>query len=259
MPMLPAPPSLTAHPHPPTMSSTAYKPLIAWRAIMNPAERPRAHGALLIEVFNLLRPESNSYYLDKPVPVYPRGWGERETLEFKFQCSFPEPDSLPGWYAGKFSLTSDHIGGKSVLMPWFGKHFPEHIGTGTEAARTLIDILSKKAKRVAYSGVLSDHVDACRWQEAENLRCYIDQGITRNGSEGCIINAYAKIGASDETITKAIATALRKSTHCTDAKFAEWINNGSQWKPAYHSECPHHRPATLAEIFPAPATAEAAA
>ena len=143
-------------------------------------------------------------------------------------------------------------------MPWIRRILPEDIGTDTPGARKLWDIFTTHAKRVSYSCVMSEFVDAFRWEEAENYRCYIDKGVPQQHSEGCIVNAYAKANASDEVITQAVAKVLRQSHHCSDAQFADWINSGSRWQQAYgHTPGAQHHPHTLAEIFGDPVSVAA--
>ncbi len=234
------------------MKHKANKPLFVWRAFVNhalPFPASGSYGSLSIEI-QLAYKATDPYQLAKPVPVYPTSWGSKETLEFKFQSSFQrDPEEPTSWYGGRLNFHSENIGGKSVILPWFQRLLPEPIGTGNDAVQTLWDALAKNAKRVAYSCVLNEFVDAFSWEKAESYRTYIDTGITRRGSEGCIINAYAPIDASNEVITHAISKALRESPHCSDAQFAEWITAGSLWKPAYHSGNLHHRPLDINEIL----------
>jgi hypothetical protein len=231
--------------------------IIAWRTFMHLPQRPSDYGKLAIEVMVLNKPSPDDS--NKPVPVYTTGYGARERLEIKFQSNHGVVESGtengPHWYGGSMSLEFSELSSVSLIMPWLAK---KSQGDRLYGPQEVIALLTQHARHVAYSCSLSEMVDAARWADAENYRCYHDIGLSDSG--GCIINTYVKDGATQEVITHAMAKALRNSKYCSDAKFAAWISAGSQWKAAYRGDAaPHHRPLTMDEMFGVPIQAAEAA
>lgn len=227
-------------------------PFAIWYAKLEKPENHQQYGSLEITVTMGFRPPAGHHALDKPVPVIlTPSYPQAGRLSVHFQCNRGEiaDGTTDGcrWYGGSMKYHSDDMSADCPTLKWWRKNYQESHGY---QARNLIEWLASKATHVAFSPVMAEFVDAHEHEKAESYRLYYESGIpSRNESQGCIINAYALKTASDEEITAAVAKALRQSPHCGDKEFAEWIQNGSQWKCGFRHESKLHTPPGFADML----------
>jgi hypothetical protein len=234
-------------------------PFPIWYAKLEKPENYQQYGALDITLTMGFRPPAGHHALDKPVPViltpsYPHAG----RLTVHFQCNRGEiaPGTTDGcrWYGGRICYAADELTADCPTLKWWRKNFTESHGY---EARNLIEWLTAKATRVAFSPAMSEFVDAHNHEKAESYRLYYETGIpSRRDRGGCIINTHAPKTASDEEITAAVSKALRESPYCSDHEFAEWIQNGSQWECGFRHESKLHAPPDILDILGHPADEE---
>lgn len=236
------------------------KPIIVWRAFVHHPKHSSDFGKLSIDIMSGSFAQPGQYRGDLPVPVVlVEGYSDRERITLEFQCNADIANgTIDGreWYGGSMTYENRRITGQSVIFQWFKNKFPDPYGY--REPKAILEILKRHAKQVAYSITFNEYVEAHRWEEAENFRCYIDVGAKRCDSSGCVVNAYARVGATPEEITRIMSRTLRASQYCSDTEFSSWISNGSQWKEAYRCDGPppNHRPPTLEDMLGKPAPAE---
>lgn len=238
--------------------------IAVWRTFMTLPKHSNDFGKLVINLMFAGRPQKAEYRTGFPFPVLPRGYSQRsEQIDLSFQCNYGAVASGtangPDWYGGSLKYSRDNITTDFALAAWFKRTFKDP--RSLTHPRTILDHLSRsKSVHVAHCLTISELVEAKHWQQANRYRCYHDVGAPRDGSEGCIINAYAIETASDEEITRIVSRAMRESRHCTDAQFAGWVANGSKWAVVHrwNGDCDHH-PHTIEEIFGTPLEDAAAA
>jgi hypothetical protein len=229
--------------------------IICWRTFMHLPTHSRDYGKLSIEIMPLARPKPGEYKADSPVPVYLERYNSAEKVTINYQCNHsdkPEHGYIDGqrWYGEKMELTSERITGTSLVLGWLKRHSPDERLYGP---KQVVDLLDAKAHRVAYSCAFGELVDAHRWEDAEKFIQYMDMGASEES--GCsVLGIYIRPGMSDDWITREMSKALRSSKHCSDARFAKWVSEGSQWKAIDSRPAAHHQPHTLVEILGTPIT-----
>jgi hypothetical protein len=230
-----------------------------WFAHLEKPSDYQQYGHIDISITMGHRPPAGHYQLEKPVPVIlTPSYPNPGRITVRFQCNRGEiaEGTTDGcrWYGGRMSYTCDDMRADCPTMKWWRKNFNE---SQVHSCRSMIEWLTSKATRVAYSVVMSEFVDARNHAAAESYRLFYETGIPgRHESNGCIINAYTHKDATDQEVTAAVTKALRESHHCSDADFAAWVTAGCQWNRSYYHESKLHTPASILEILGHPIAEE---
>jgi hypothetical protein len=218
---------------------------------------------LAIEILELAPP--NPAFHDStvfPLPVLDTPGSRRIGITMEWQAN--EGETAEGtvdgrrWYGGsvKCELHSCEI---PKALRWICRQFP---GDDPSPRQVIDAFVESGIQQVAYSVPLSKHVLARHWHDAEHYRGYYDVGAMADSASGCIINAYVHQDFDDDTVTRAVEEALRKSRYCSVDELVRWVEGGRRWSPAStggdHS---HHLPLTVPQILgePSPAAATKAA